>query len=146
MKIYLDMCAIQRPIDTPNQIRIKMEAEAVLGLISLCVLGHMDLVSSDALLYESRQITLPIRFEHTNAVLALAKEFIQVDENDKKRASEFVTQGLKTVDALHLVLAEKGKVNYFCTVDDGILRGIKRVSNLSIKVLNPMELVQEIEK
>ncbi len=29
MKIYLDVCAIQRPLDTPSHLRIAIEAEAV---------------------------------------------------------------------------------------------------------------------
>jgi len=32
-KVYLDLCSLQRPLDTKTQIRIAMEAEAVLGII-----------------------------------------------------------------------------------------------------------------
>ncbi len=35
MKVYLDTCSIQRPLDDQTQIRIRLEAEAVLGIISL---------------------------------------------------------------------------------------------------------------
>jgi hypothetical protein len=35
IKVYLDLCAIQRPLDTPNHVRIVLEAEAELGIISL---------------------------------------------------------------------------------------------------------------
>jgi hypothetical protein len=31
MKIYLDMCSIQRPLDTKTQLRIAVEAEAILS-------------------------------------------------------------------------------------------------------------------
>jgi hypothetical protein len=36
IKVYLDLCAIQRPLDTLNQVRIVLEAEAVLGILALC--------------------------------------------------------------------------------------------------------------
>ncbi len=49
------MCAIQRPLDTPGHVRILLEAEAVLGILSLCEAGTIEIVSSDALIYENEQ-------------------------------------------------------------------------------------------
>ncbi len=45
MKIYLDNCAIQRPLDDKSQIRIALESEAVLGIISLFELKTIELLS-----------------------------------------------------------------------------------------------------
>ena len=53
MKIYLDNCSLQRPLDSKTQIRITIESEAVLGLIGLCESGELELVGSEALLYEA---------------------------------------------------------------------------------------------
>jgi hypothetical protein len=50
IRVYLDMCAIQRPLDTPIHVRIQIEAEAVLGRISSGETGHLTLVRSDAAL------------------------------------------------------------------------------------------------
>ncbi len=49
MKIYLDVCAIQRSLDTPSHLRIAIEAEAILGILALCERGQVEIVSSDAL-------------------------------------------------------------------------------------------------
>jgi predicted nucleic acid-binding protein len=57
-----------------------------------------------------------------------------------------VTFGIRPLDALHLALAEAGNADYFCTCDDKLLRNAKRVKNLMVKVINPVDLVQEIEK
>jgi len=73
VKIYLGLCAIQRPLDTPNQVRITLESEAVLGIITLCDIGQAELLSSEALLYEGEQSSLSTRREHTLAVLSKAK-------------------------------------------------------------------------
>ncbi len=35
MKIYLDMCSLQRPLDGKVKLRITIEADAILGIISL---------------------------------------------------------------------------------------------------------------
>ena len=146
MKIYLDLCAIQRPLDTPNQVRIVLEFEAVLGLITYCDNGQVELLSSEALLYEGEQSGLSVRKEHTFAVLAKASHVIEVTEREKKRAAEFLEYGIKPLDALHLALAETGKADYFCTCDDRLLRNARKIANLSVKVINPVDLVQEIEK
>lgn len=146
MRIYLDLCAIQRPLDSPDQIRIILESEAVLGLISLCHQGNLDLLSSDALLFEGEQNTLSIRFDHTMAVLSLARETMRISDDVETKAAEMVKSGFKPLDALHLALAEKGQADFFCTVDDGILRLARRIPSIKAKVINPIDLIQEIEK
>jgi predicted nucleic acid-binding protein len=146
VKIYLDLCAIQRPLDTPNQIRIVLESEAVLGIIALCDGGQVELLSSEALFYEGEQNSLPIRREHTFAVLSKAKSVIDVTETEKLRAGNLIAYGIKPLDALHLALAESGKADYFCTCDDKLLRTAKQVRDLKVTVINPVDLVQEIEK
>lgn len=146
MKIYLDLCAIQRPLDTSNQIRIVLESEAILGIITFCDLGLVELLSSEALLYEGEQSTLPVRKEHTLSVLAKAKNILVVTEKEKSRATEIMQVGIKPLDALHIALAESGNADYFCTCDDKLLRNAKKLKNLAVKVINPVDLVQEIEK
>ncbi len=146
MKIYLDLCAIQRPLDTPNQVRIVLESEAVLGIIAFCSSGLAELLSSEALLYEGEQGSLPIRKEHTYAVLSKAKNVIIVTEKEKRRAVNLMESGIKPLDALHLALAETGNADYFCTCDDRLLRNAKQVKDLMVKIVNPVDLIQEIEK
>jgi predicted nucleic acid-binding protein len=146
VKIYLDLCAIQRPLDTPNQVRIVLEAEAVLGIITFCDSGQAELVSSEALLYEGEQNPLPIRQEHTRSVLAKAKSSVNIGEKERTRAATLMKFGIRPLDALHLALAEAGNADYFCTCDDKLLRTAKRVKDLAVKVIDPVDLVQEIEK
>lgn len=146
MKIYLDICAIQRPLDTPLQIRIVLEAEAILGLFALLDAGRIELLSSDALVYETDQNPLPVRQEHARAILAKAKEYLRLSEQAKVRAAKLVELGLKPLDALHLALAETGQADYFCTCDDSLLRKSHLISDLQVKVVSPLELVKEIEE
>jgi hypothetical protein len=39
VKVYLDMCSIQRPLDSPDDVRVATEAQAVLGVLRLCEAG-----------------------------------------------------------------------------------------------------------
>ena len=146
MKIYLDLCAIQRPLDTPDHVRIVLESEAVLGIIAFCDNGQIELLSSEALLYEGEQSSLPTRKEHTLAILEKAKSIINAAKKETLRAEKIMSFGLKPLDALHLALAETGKADYFCTCDDKLLRNAKKVGDLMVKVINPVDLIQEIEK
>ena len=52
--------------------------------------------------------------------------------------------GLKPLDALHLAFAVAAKADYFCTCDDRLLKRAKAVHNGPPKVVNPLELIQEI--
>jgi hypothetical protein len=123
-----------------------LESEAVLGIIAFCDSGQIELLSSEALLYEGEQSTLPIRREHTLAVLSKARNVVTVTEKEKIRAENLMAFGIKPLDALHIALAETGRADYFCTCDDRLLRNAKQVKDLSVKVVNPFDLVQEIEK
>ncbi len=146
VKVYLDSCAIQRPLDTPNQVRIALEAEAVLGILSLCDAGLVELVSSEALVYEAEQNPLPIRREHSYFVLAKARTTINVTARIKERASQFLQHGIKPLDAVHLALAEASQADYFCTCDDQLARKARRIGDLQVKVVSSLDLIQEIEK
>jgi hypothetical protein len=61
MKIYLDMCSLQRPLDTKTQLRITVEAEAILGILALCESGQAELVASEALVFEAGRNPHPVR-------------------------------------------------------------------------------------
>lgn len=86
MKIYLDTCSIQRPLDTPNQLRIRLEAEAILGIIAQCIAGELTLVSSEMLEYEAERNPLSVRQDHAEAVLEKASDYVEVTEEVERRA------------------------------------------------------------
>ena len=146
MKIYLDVCAIQRPLDSATHLRVALEAEAVLGILALCESGIVEIVSSDALVYETEQNPWPLRQEHAWAVLSSAREHIKISEKIEQRAQYLLRQGFKPLDALHLAMAEAGAVDYFCTCDDRLLKRARRVRDLRVKVVSPLDLVKELDK
>ena len=47
---------------------------------------------------------------------------------------------------LHLALAEASRADYFCTCDDQLVRRAKRINDLGVKIIPPLDLIQEIEK
>lgn len=145
MKVYLDTCSIQRPLDDKTQIRITLEAEAILGIIGLCETGQLELVSSEALMFEVKRTPHPIRRDFGLATLSKATSFIRLNAKIETRARAFGKIGIKALDALHLASAEAAKVDYLCTCDDKFLHKAKGVGDLRIKVVSPLELIEAIE-
>ena len=146
MKIYLDNCSLQRPLDDRSQIRIMLEAEAVLAIISLCESGQLEMVSSEALLFEINRTSNTSRKEIALGMLGVAKSLIAIDQEIKDRAAELINNGVKPLDALHLASAEKAQVDFFCTCDDKLLKKAKTLCEPKLKVRSPIQLVEEIEQ
>jgi hypothetical protein len=116
MKIYLDSCSLQRPLDDQSQVRIATETEAIMGVLTLWEAGKIGLVGSEALNYEADQIPMRERRAYMEEVLAKMEEFVMITEAMELRAATFVAEGLKPLDALHLSCAEESKVDYFVPV------------------------------
>ncbi len=70
-----------------TQMRIRLEAEAVLGVIALCESGEIELVSSEVLELEMEKNTLAVRKEHIQAVLSKARSRIELNDEIEARAS-----------------------------------------------------------
>lgn len=140
MKIYLDTCSIQRPLDSKTQIRIIMEAEAILGILTLCETGQLELVSSEALQYEVQQTPHPIRRDFGLEVLSKAASVVTLNETIENRARAFGQIGLKALDALHVASAEAA--DFFCTCDDHVLKKANNIDDLSVTVVSPLELIE----
>lgn len=146
MRIYLDLCSLQRPLDTKDQTRIAVEAEAILVVISLIESGDVELISSESLLFEVTRNPNQTRREYVLEVLRKTREFVELNEEIEKRAREFLTFGIKALDALHLASAEQVKADYFCTCDDKFLKKAKSIKVLKTTAVSPIQLIDEIEK
>ena len=145
MRIYLDCCSLQRPFDDKSQPRIAVEAEAVLVILALCESECMQLISSDALLFEIGRIPEQDRKDDALAILEIAKETIELTMEIEALAGKLGASGLKPLDVLHLAFASASEVDYFCTCDDKFLRKAKSLEGLKIKVVSPTELVMEVD-
>lgn len=144
MRIYLDMCSLQRLLDTKTQIRVAVEAEAILSIITLWEAGQIELVSSFALVFAAEQIPISERRAYILDALSEADLFIARNQSIEEQAQEFVKSGIKPLDALHLAAAVAAQADYFCTCDDRFLRRAKEAETASTKVVSPLELVTEI--
>ena len=144
MKIYFDTCSLHRPLDNKGPLRITLEAEAVLGVLAKCEEGSLTLVSSEVLLLEVDRNPQPQKRAYVSSILERAHVVVVVDDEIEQRAKELEQRGFKAFDALHLASAEAGGVDYFCTCDDRVLKKSRQQTDLSVKVVSPLELANEV--
>src|SRR5262245_52275981 len=130
------MCALQRPHDDPSQVRVRLEAVAVLGLLEHCRAGGARLASSDALTYEAGRNPHPVRRAHAEAVLAGAVVRQPLTPAVETRAGDLAAAGLHPLDALHLASAEAIGADYFCTCDDQLLRRGRALAAAPMRVIS----------
>lgn len=144
VKVYLDNCSIQRPLDDKSQLRIMLEAEAVLGVISLHQQGVIQFIHSDALRYEIEQIPNEERRVFATETLQEAEVYIDFTERIVLRARTLEQVNVKPLDALHVACAEEASAVYFCTCDDRLIKRLRVVADLAVRVVTPLELIQEV--
>jgi len=126
MVLYLDICCLKRPFDDQVQPRVRLETEAVLGLLAEDP-SRVTFVRSVAHDLENDQNPLAWRAERVRGWFAerpLAKPEagpLQV------RTAELMRRGLRGFDALHLACAETAGADVFVTCDNRLLAVAQRL-------------------
>ncbi len=145
MRVYLDTCAIQRPLDDLGQLRVRVEAEAVLAVIAAAERGGVDLVASDVLRFEIENNPLPHRRDFARNVLRLATRDIATTEAVGSRAAEYQQAGIQPLDAVHLASAVEADADLFCTTDDALLHHGHHADTGATRVVSPLELIAALD-
>ena len=146
MRIYLDNCCLQRPLDDQMHPRIRVETEAVFAVLAAVQAKKLSLLSSEALKYEVSRIPDEARRTEVLSVLSLASEHLQVTDEVEALALTREQQGLGAMDAVHLALASTAKVDFFCTCDDQLFRKARSISGLACKITTLLGFIPEFTK
>ncbi|MGF1587636.1 MAG: PIN domain-containing protein [Pleurocapsa sp.] len=141
-RLYLDTSIYNRPLDDQTQAKIFLETQAVVLILNLIDSQLVELVDSGVLEYENSRNPFPLKQKLMSRYLKLATIYQSVNEVIRQRAEQLEMQGIKAIDALHVATAEVSKSDYFITCDK---RLINRCRELTIKVINPIDFILEIE-
>ena len=144
MRVYLDNCCFQRPLDNKSQVRVRLESEAVLAILSLWEQHQIEVISSEALEFELAQNPDPVRRAYVAEIVSGAAIRVQVDHAISMRAKELEAGGLRGMDALHIACAEAAGADYFCSCDDRLLRRARVIEGLRVKVVSLLVLAGEL--
>ncbi len=146
MRVYLDACSLQRPLDDRSQPRVHVEAEAILAVLGLVESGQVEMLSSDALEFEINRMPDAERQSRAREMLKLASQTLKLVDEVLTHARQLNDLGVKTVDSLHLAFASWARVDFFCTCDDKLVRKAKKVNSLNTTVVTPLQLIVEVVK
>lgn len=140
--VYLDTSIYNRPFDDQTQPKIFLETQAVSLILQMVETKLIQLISSSALEYENSQNPYPIKQQSMSHYLQMAAIHQPMNSSIQQRAEQLEQQGLKALDALHVASAEAANSDYLITCDK---RFINRCQGLAIKVINPVDFIEEIE-
>jgi len=148
MKIYLDVCCLNRPFDDAAQDRVRIESEAVLTILSRCQSAEWILLSSEVVDIEISKIPDDERMWKVSFLSSISQSYIVVDKDVKERAIELSEFNFKSFDALHIACAEKGGADVLLTTDDTLLnKASQQADALKVRLENPVTwLMEESEK
>ena len=143
--IYRDVCCLNRPFDDQTQVRIHLEAEAVLMVLSRCEAGAWQWIGSEVIDWEIAQTPDPERRRRVGLLIQHAHRSVIVGEGEVSRAQQFEEWGVSALDALHLACAESGGADVFLTTDDKLLhKAAAYAERLRVRVENPLVWLKEV--
>lgn len=142
MRVYLDNCALNRPFDSQEYLRIRLETEAKLAIQQRIRDGKFELVWSYIIDFENRANPFQERRDAVRRWKLLAS--FDIDESNEVLAvaNSIGRLGVKSKDSLHVACAIEAKCDYFITTDVGILKRKDAISGVGVR--NPVDFVREV--
>lgn len=146
MKIYLDVCCLNRPFDDQGQVRVREESEAIVQIIQRVVAGEWTHVSSDVVTLELEAMPDAMRRAQVEVLLSSVQSIIRLTMPVFRRAAELQRFSLKIEDSLHVAAAEAGGADVMLSCDDSVCRkAIRYRRQVRVRVANPVKWLEENE-
>lgn len=139
--LYLDVCILCRPFDDQQQLRIRLETDALYWIIRQIEAGQYRAAVSPAHFLEVGAIReREERTEITALLQRLAPPGIACNRDEARaRATALHATGIGVADAAHVAFAEQ-MADCFITCDDALIKRCRRIG-VKIAVINPIEFV-----
>jgi predicted nucleic acid-binding protein len=146
LRVYCDNCIYNRPFDDhQTQEKIFIEAMAFYIVLKWIENGEIESIISDALIYENEKIIDFERKLRIKSYFSLSKYHVELADSIIERAKEIISLGFKSIDALHIAMAESGKADFFITCDDAILKKSRGLHDrLQVKIIGILEFLSEV--
>jgi predicted nucleic acid-binding protein len=140
MKIYLDVCCLNRPFDDQGQSRIRLETEVILAILDECMRGQLTWISSEAVEEEIVRDPEPDRRSNLMHLLRFAAARAIIEPEARTRAEGYCRAGLRPIDGLHLAAAAQAGCDALLTTDDDFVRKVSRINPPpGVLVANPLK-------
>ena len=124
--LYLDVCALSRPFDDQDYLRIKLETEAVNLILSNVKKGGSRLLFSPVHVREIEAIEDTIERTELLAVLERFGTLLRTGiVKTRARAEELLGLGFGVADAAHVAFAEQAGAS-FVSCDDRLIKKCRK--------------------
>ena len=141
--IYMDCCCLNRSTDDQTQDKIRIETDAIIGILFKCFYGSWKLIGSDVVEYEIMKTPDLNKQNKALNLYSVKKEKIELTGAIEERAIEVQKYGLKPFDSLHFASAEYRKVDVLLTVDKDFVKYSKKINSI-LRVENPINWFMEV--
>jgi predicted nucleic acid-binding protein len=146
MRLYLDVCSLNRPYDDLTIDRNRLQAEAIVIIVGRVSHGQHSLVSSEIIDREVAACPDVEKAELVRETLRLAKQHVVLTTTDVVRFRKLTGLGFRKLDAMHLACAEAAHCEFFVTTDDKLIKRAKaHQKTLAVALVNPLTFVTEVE-
>lgn len=144
VKIYLDVCCLNRPFDDQRQDRIRMETDAIKVILKGVVTGQLLWYGSEVIYEEVKNTPDSSKRNEMYSLCSDFSELIFFTEDILKRGNELSEKGFTFFDALHLASCEAAAVDVFLTTDDKLMKRAQRLNKeIGVRVDNPLSWIKE---
>ncbi|MGB3507759.1 MAG: hypothetical protein WBA93_00630 [Microcoleaceae cyanobacterium] len=145
LKIYFDVCCLNRPFDDWRQERIRFQGEAILNIAARISSEDWQLITSEAIALELEKMTDLEKLENIHKILQIATIKVTIDNIVQERSQTLENLGFGLYDSFHIVCAEKATADVLLTTDDRLL---KKANNywelLQVKLSYPVNWLMTI--
>ena len=144
MKIYMDVCCLNRPFDNQSQDKVRFETEAIITILKRCNIGKdWRLIGSDIISLEISKNKDHVKKQKSQLLHSIASERIMYNEEIESRSDDFRKANVKLFDSLHLAAAEYANVDALLTTDSQFMKAAAR-TDVRIRVENPLSYYLEV--
>jgi predicted nucleic acid-binding protein len=142
VKIYLDVCCLNRLFDDHSQERVRLESEAVIAILGRS--KTLTLLTSEIVDLEISKIPDEDRKQKVMLLSSISKMNIGIDDEIISKAMELNKMGFKSFDAFHIACTEKGQADALLTTDDHLLKkAISKRKFIKVRLENPLRWLME---
>lgn len=142
MKIYMDVCCWNRPFDDQSQERVRVEGNTIRTILWQCKAGKLIIAGSPIIDMELEKCQDFEKLQSIRAFYSVTQLYLPVTAEVKTRSLMFQRYGIKTLDSLHIALAEVYRLDVFLTTDDKLLKTASKIKT-AVKVANPVSWLME---
>lgn len=139
LRIYLDVCCLNRPFDDWAQERVRLEGDSILSILERIRAGQWQLIASETIAVELEKMRNLEKKEQVLKLLELATVTQVIDETIDLRSQQLERLGFGLYDSFHLACAEAAQVDIFLSTDDRLIKNAFRHQDfLKVTVSNPV--------